>query len=649
MEHAARLEETPNVPSFAADLRILFATILTDPGSSLAYGADALVAVTVALVAVNYQLGALATVVAAALVMGVYLVAVIVYNNMTMHHTHPKLGGGAFVSALITSNQIRRHPFLKKAVHLFGKLGSASLLSDFPATQAISLIAGVEALYFIPVANRLAWVVGFLIFLSVVQRYGLGSLSRFMIWPVIGFYSLNLVINAFGVVEILDQGWRPPTIPEIKSAGELRILPIVMLAVANGATLITGVEVGYSSVNIPHHRGRAIRASMWFLYIIVLLTYSMQIINFLGLGVAYDPHIPVPIQIASHLGGDTVAVPFGILTAVMLLLAAQTAQSDFPLEILRTSRSNFFPRAIGDMAWRKTTPALGIGGHDGVYNPRATMLLAGLSFVIIYFFPTSHDIESMYGLAVVTALNIGIFSYLLRQIRARRVSVMTVVGAIIMIIMLGNILYNKFFEGAWFIVVLMVLYMLLFIVSERIYSVWQDKLNVAPVEFCLWFPAFQNLAVDRKNVIFVSRFHAGTIHFLKNYIKSGHIPLVVHFQTDPEDDVPAEHPDWFENVIVPEGTNTVVAMAEWVRVRRPQRVHLIPILVRGLGPFTRYFFGNSMEALKLALSEHADVQVEYNKERLVITVADILRSFLPFNVGSKSRSKGVDSVLHRAH
>ncbi len=649
MEHADHHEDGQAAPSFAADLRILFATILTDPGSSLAYGADALVAVTVALVAVNYQYGALATVAAAGLVMLVYLVAVIVYNNMTMHHTHPKLGGGAFVSALITSNQIRRHPFLKKAVHLFGKLGSASLLADFPATQAISLIAGVEALYFIPIKDRLAWVLGFLVFLSFVQRYGLGSLSRFMIWPVIGFYSLNLTINVFGVLEIMNQGWHPPTISAVAHQGEMRILPIIMLAVANGATLITGVEVGYSSVNIPHHRGRAIRASMWFLYVIVFFTYSMQIVNFLGLGVIYDPLIPVPIQIASHLGGGTIAVPFGILTAVMLLLAAQTAQSDFPLEILRTSRSNFFPRAIGDMAWRKTTPALGIGGHDGVYNPRATMLLGILSFVIIYFFPTSHDIESMYGLAVVTALNIGIFSYLLRQIRARRVSMMTVVGALMMFLMLGNILYNKFFEGAWFIVVLMVLYMLLFIVSERIYSVWQEKLNVAPVEFCLWFPAFQNLAVDRKNVIFVSRFHAGTIHFLKNYIKSGHIPLVVHFQTDPEDDVPGEHPDWFENVIVPEGTNTVIAMADWVRERRPSRVHLIPILVRGLGPFTRYFFGNSMEALKMALSEHADVQVEYNRERLLITASDILRSFLPFTARSRFPSKVAGSVLPRTH
>lgn len=605
-------------PSFLDDLRILFATILTDPGSSLAYGADALVAVTIGMIAGSYYYGALATAAAAAVIMFVYLIAVIVYNNMSQHHTHPTLGGGAFVSALITSGQIRKHPFLKKSVQTFGRLGSASLLADFPATQAISLVAGVEALYFIALESRFAWVLGFLVVLSMVQRYGLGNLSRFMIWPVLAFYAMNIAINSAGIVSILMHGWTPPVVTAAASHESGRLLPVIFMAVANGATLITGVEVGYSSVNIPHHGGRAVRFSMWSLYAIVFVTYSMQIINFLGLGVVYNPQMPLPLQIASHLGGDTLAVPFGILTAIMLLLAAQTAQSDFPLEILRAARSNFFPRGIGDMAWRRTIPAPVIGGHDGVYNPRATMLLAGLTFVIVYFFPTSHDIESMYGLAVITALNIGIFSYLLRQIRARKISAATVIGAVIMSLMLCNILYNKFFHGAWFVVVLMTVFMILFTISSRIYEVWQAKLDVTPFEFCLWFPAFQRIPVDRTNVVFVSRFHAGIIHFLKNYIRSGHMPLVVHFQTDIEDGTPPNTPEWFENVVVPDGTDTVTAMAAWVRERKPFRVHLIPILVRGLGPFTKQFFGNSMESLKHALSRYADLQVEYNKERLVL-------------------------------
>lgn len=612
-------------PSFLEDLRILFATILTDPGSSLAYGADALVAVTVGLVALNYSQGAAATAIAAGAIMLVYLVAVIVYNSMTMHHTHPRLGGGAFVSAHITSNQIKNHPALKKAVQTLGRLGSASLLADFPATQAISLVAGVEALYFIPLESRFAWVMVFLLGLSYAQRFGLSSLSRFMIWPVLAFYLMNLLINAAGAASILTHGWKAPVVASAAHAGDGRLLPIVLMAVANGATLITGVEVGYSSVNIPHQGARAIRVSMWTLFAIVFVTYSLQIVNFLGLGIVYSSSIPLPIQIASHLGGDFLAVPFGVLTAVMLLLAAQTAQSDFPLEILRAARTNFFPRAVGDMAWRRTVPALVIGGHDGVYNPRATLLLAALSFVIIYFFPTSHDIESMYGLAVILALNIGIFSFLLRQIRARRVSGVVVLGALIMSGMLVNILYNKFFHGAWFILVLMAVYMAVFVVSARIYEVWQSRLDVAPLEFCLWFPAFQDMPVDRSNVVFVSRFHAGTIHFLKNYIHSGHMPLVVHFQTDADDRIPDLVPPWFENVIVPEGTDTVTAMTAWVKERRPARVHLIPILVRGLGPLTKHFFGNSMESLKHALSRYADLQVEYNRERLEIRPRDLLR------------------------
>ncbi|MCE9600032.1 MAG: KUP/HAK/KT family potassium transporter [Spirochaetia bacterium] len=621
--------ETLRAPTLLSDIRIIFATILTDPGSSLAYGADALIHVTVGLMVTSYTVGAKATILGGATVLIVYLIAILVYNGMSKHHTHKVLGGGAFVSAFITSQSIKHHPGLKRFIHFLGKMGTGSLLADFPATQAISLLAGVEALYFIPIPERLKWVVAFIFLLSFVQRFGLGILARYMIWPVLAFYTVNIGINLWGLATILQNGWQPPIILEVRGVGLERFAFVILSAVANGATLITGVEVGYSSVNIPHHRDRAIRVSMWILYAIVVCTYSMQIINFLGLGVTFDDHIPVPIQIAKHLGGDALATSFGILTAVMLLLAAQTAQTDFPLEMLRAARSNFFPRGIGDMAWKRTVRLGALGGHEGVYNPRATVILGVLTFVIVYFFPNSHAIESMYGLAVILTMNIGIFSYLLRQIRTRKVSFLTVIGMIVMTMMLCNIVYNKFFDGAWFVVVLLLLFLVIFVISEAIYAIWLEKLNVVPLELGLWFPAFQNQVLDEKNIVLVSKFHPGVIHFLKNYVKSGHIPLVVHFRTDSDEEVPREIPEWYRNIDVPESTDTITAITRFVRQSKARRVHLIPSMVRGIDPISRYYFGNSIERLKYAVSQYADLQVEYNKERIEIQVMDIARRIFP--------------------
>ena len=619
-------------PPLISDIRLIFATILTDPGSSLAYGADALIAVTVALLAApqTYQSGVTATLAGGATIMLVYLLAVLVYNGMTRHHTHRVLGGGAFVSALITSEQVRT-PFMKKLLRFMGKGGTASLLADFPATQAISLIAGVEALYFLP-GSRLYWAFAFMALLSFIQRYGIGNLARYMIWPVLAFYVSNIAINTVGIVAIFQNGWHPPTIRGSLPVGtSLLFLPILQRAIANGSTLITGVEVGYSSVNIPHHRGRAIRLSMWILYGVVLTTYAMQLVNFLGLGVVYDldHHIPVPLQIARALGGDALAGPFGVLTAIMLLLAAQTAQTDYPLEMLRASRSNFFPKGIGDTAWRRTRPTWMIGGH-GVYNPRSTLWLGAFSGTILIFFPTSHAIESMYGLAVLAAMNIDISSYLIRQIRLRKWSFLTMLGLAVMFLMLGNILFNKFFEGAWFIVVLMALYMVIFLFSEEIYAIWNEKLRVAPLEVALWYPAFQGLAVDRDNIVLVSKFHPGIVHFLKTYIRSGRMPLAVHFQTDPTEPIPNELPAWFENVVVPQGTDTISAIKDYIDRRRPARVHLIPILVRGIEPVKHLFFSNSMDALTHTLSEFSDLQIEYNRERIVIDKKELFRRVLRF-------------------
>ncbi|MCB1323285.1 MAG: APC family permease, partial [Leptospiraceae bacterium] len=629
--------ESESTPTLIQDIRLIFATILTDPGSSLAYGADALVAVTLVLVQRDYNTGMTATFIGGGIVMGVYFIAILVYNSMTRHHVHRVLGGGAFVSSHITSEQIRT-PWLKRTVQLMGRAGTASLLSDFPATQAISLIAGVEALYFIEAPDRFGWAMVFLIGLSIVQRYGLGNLARYMIWPVLAFYISNLGIQLVGISMIATNGWTPPTLHAIADDG-ISYWPLIFAAVANGATLITGVEVGYSSVNFPHHKGKAIRISMWLLYGIVLTTYSLQLINFMGLGINQlafpidesHKHLPpVPIQIASHIGGDMLAIPFGLLTAIMLLLAAQTAQSDFPLEILRASRSNFFPRGIGDTAWKRTVPAPLIGGHEGVYNPRATLLLGALSIVILYFFPHSHDIESMYGLAVVTAMCIDIASYLMRQIRVKKVSPLTVTGLIIMIFMFGNILYNKFFDGAWFIVVLMVIYMIVFLFSEAVYNLWTRKINIVPLELGLWYPLFQNHPVDEKNLLLVSKFHPGVVHFLKNYARGGRMPLVVHFDTDDTDTPTQERPDWFRVINVPAGRDTITAITRYIQQHKPERVHLIPLLVRGMDPIKHYYFGNSIERLKHAISQFTDLQVEYNRERVSITMREVLHEIFPF-------------------
>ncbi len=633
-------------PTLIQDIRLVFSTILTDPGSSLAYGADSVVAITIGLLATNYYQGAAATLCAGGTILFVYFLAVLVFNRMTHQHVHPVLGGGAFVSAHITASKINRHPRFKSFLNGLGMGGTASLLADFPATQAISVISGVEALYFIMPEQRLQWAFGFVLLLSFIQRYGLGNLARFMIWPVLAFYLVNFLIQLAGVSIILDRGWTQPVLenPDVSTLG---FLPILFSAVANGATLMTGVEVGYSSVNFPYHRGRAIRISMWILYALVLVTYLLQLVNFLGLGVHYDlaHHKPVPIEIAIavgnffvpgevHLfgnlitGSDLLATPFGLLTTTMLLLAAQTAQSDFPLELLRASRSNFFPHGIGDSSWRKTVGALGIGGHEGVYNPRAVLLLGILSMGILFLFPGSHEIEGMYGLAVVTAVAIDIFAFMIRQFRAGKYSPVTILSFLAMSGMLVNILYNKFFHGAWFIVILMGFFMLAFLFSHGVYRIYQQKINLVPLELALQYPAFNFKPVDTKNVLLVATFHPGVIHFLKGYIRSGHMPLVVHFQTG-SDTVPRDLPEWFRNVKVPTGVDTVTAITRFVRWHKPARVHLIPLLVRGIDPVRHYFFGNSITRLEYALSYHTDVQVEYNKERVNIGLREIIYEIFP--------------------
>lgn len=610
---------------------MIFATILTDPGSSLAYGADALIAVTVGLFYASYQIGVIATLSGAIFIMVVYLISIITYNQMVTHHTHPVYGGGAFVSAMLTANKIF-NTRLKRIMRSVGKIGNGALLSDFPTTQAISMISGIEALYFIPVEKRLMAAIALVILLSMVQRFGLGNIGKIMIWPILAFYAVNILINLAGLITILINGIQQPTLPAtIEHIGVEHFVPVLFMGIANGATIITGVEVGYSSVNIPFNRGKAINLSMKILFGIVALTYCLQILNFLALGIAYQPTIPVPIQIAQHLGGDVLAVPLGILTAIILILASQTAQTDFPVVLLRASRDRFFPRGLGDMAWKRTTPLFNFAGHDGVYNPRATILLGLLTMLILVLFPTSHQIEGMYGLAVVLAMNITIVSFFIRQARARHMSIATVLAMVLLSALLVNIVYNKLLEGAWFTVLLIMFYYPIFKFSEYMYRKWEEKLNLVPLELGLWYPAFNRLKVDTKQIVLVSKFHPGVIHFLKNYIKCGRIPLVLHFHTDPEWKIPKRLPKWFKVIPVGPDTDTITAISTYIKEHRPDRVHLIPLLVEGPTLVINQYFGNSIQRLILALSKTTDLQVEYNKERITFNRREVLMGLVPLH------------------
>ena len=616
--------------SVLSDLRIIFSTILTDPGSSLAYGTDAVIAVTSIIIFQNYKLGMLATFGVGAIIMFVYLITILSFNILNKHHCHKLYGGGSFISANLTAEKLKGANS-KSFFRILGKIGSSSLLADFPVTQAISLISGIEALYFIPPSERIFYFLSFLFLISFVQRYGLGKLSYYMIWPVLCFYLMNLIIQFCGLYEIFREGWEVPKL-KLDSNQSFHLLSTIFLATANGITLITGVEVGYSSVNIPVNKHKSINLSMIILFFIVSITYILQMINFLGLGINQfnltTDIPPVPIQIAYHIGGDFLATPFGILTAIILILAAQTSQTDYPQELLRASHENTFPKGIGDSSWRKTRSPLGNSQH-GVYNPNAIFLLGVITIIMIIFFPTSHKIEGMYGLAVVIAMSISVGSFLMRSIRAKKISYICLVAFIILILMFFNILYNKFFEGAWFVLLLMLIYLLTFFASETIYKIWAEKQNVMPLDLILWYPAFANLPVDQKNLVLVSKFHPGVILFLKGFIKSGHMPLVVHFQSEFEEKIPKDLPKWYKVLPIEPNKDTVSSIVSYIKELKPSRVHLIPLLISGGNFIRKYFFGNSMDRLRYAISQVSSLQVEYNNVRVNISLPEILKRMLP--------------------
>jgi len=172
----------------------------------------------------------------------------------------------------------------------------------------------------------------------------------------------------------------------------------------------------------------------------------------------------------------------------MLLLAAQTAQTDFPLEVPRIPEQFLSARN-----WRHgmeaDAPPAGIGGHEGLYNPRATILLGGLTSLSCIFPDESrHRGHVRPGRH---AYNDHCYSKLpAPQVRAHRFSFVTALAFIIMVGMLFNVLFSKFFEG------LVHSRAACFVSApvhsvDAIYKIWIEKMSLVPLT-CSRYPAFQN-------------------------------------------------------------------------------------------------------------------------------------------------------------
>jgi amino acid transporter len=377
----------------------------------------------------------------------VAVLAIVVTSYQQTIRAYPS-GGGSYI---VASDNLGIGP---------GLVAAAALLTDYVLTVAVSIAAGVAALTSI-FPNLFDWRVaigvGFVALLWAGNLRGIRESANIFAIPTYVYLLAIYGLLLFGLWRAFTGTLPTYTPPPAWVAGgttEALGLLLILRAFAAGSVALTGTEA--VSNGVPAFRPPEARNAGSVLILMGLFFGSIFLgISFLAgqLGIVPDPneHETVISQIASTLVGYS--TPFHYLiqisTALLLVLAANTAFADFPRLASILGKDRFLPRQF---QYRGDRLAFSVG----------IMVLAVLAAVLIYAFGGSvTNLIPLYTVGVFVAFTLSQSGMVVHWWRLRDVqsgwrwrAVLNGAGAVATGVVAIIVGVAKFALGAWMVLLL---------------------------------------------------------------------------------------------------------------------------------------------------------------------------------------------------
>ena len=376
----------------------------------------------------------------------VAVLAIVVTSYQQTIQAYPT-GGGSYI---VASDNLGPFP---------GLVAAGALLIDYVLTVAVSIAAGVAALTSIfpdLFAHRVLLGVGFVLLIGLGNLRGIRESGAIFTAPTYVYLVAIFGLLGYGFVALragdLPAYTAPAAWQEAHGTEALGLL-LILRAFSSGSVALTGTEAvsnGVPAFKPPEARHAQI--------VLILMGASFAAI-FLGmsflagqLGILPDPseQTTVVSQLARAFVGDS---PFlyliQISTALLLVLAANTAFADFPRLLSILARDRFVPRLF---AFR----------GDRLAFTGGIVLLSVLAVLLIVVFRGSvTNLIPLYTVGVFVAFTLSqsgmvVHWWRLRdqQPRWRMRAAINGIGAVTTGIVAIEVAISKFQLGAWMVLVL---------------------------------------------------------------------------------------------------------------------------------------------------------------------------------------------------
>jgi len=430
-----------------------------DALSSVAYGPEAMMSILVLAGAAELKL----SLVLGAVIVLLMLAVGLGYRQVIKAYPH---GGGSYIVASDSLGPV------------WGLIAGAGLTVDYIVTVAISVSAGVAAVDSgIPSLTSATVPIGLAVILLLVagNLRGAREAGALFAAPTYMFIFAIVLVVIAGLVKSAGHTFHPVA-PMPHAATEGLGVLLILRAFSSGATAMTGIEVISNAVPAfkPPEADNARRT----LSIMIALLVSM----FIGVVLVahFDGASPgggqtVLSQIAHHsVGGGVLYGYVQLSTTLVLLIAANSAFNGFPRLLYFMARDRFAPVAFLHM------------GDRLAFTAGIVVLAVPAALLYVGFNGQTDPLIPLFAVGVFVAFTLAQSAMVVHWVRKRGAGwrqglAINLLGAVLSALVVVIAAITKFTAGAWVVVIVIPVLVLLCLRIHRHYQIAKDALRPRPV------------------------------------------------------------------------------------------------------------------------------------------------------------------------
>ena len=441
-------------------------------------------------------------------ILGLMAIVAISYRQTIKAYPH---GGGSY---RVSQENLGQLP---------GLIAGASLSIDYVLTVAVSVAAGIAALtsYFPGLeAHRVLLCLAAVALVMVANLRGVRSSAQILSVPTYLFMAVVFTLLIGGAVKA-GLGQLPHIGLEAQNAmlaeahhqdrHELMAMGPVLLmrAFSSGCAALTGIEAISDSVTAfqPVEWKNARRVLVVMVVMLALMFGGISVLAS-RTGVVYVEHGPTLLyQLGQQVfGNGLLLLVLQLATLLILLLAANTAYADFPRLAAFLAQDGFLPRQLASLG-------------DRLVFSNGILALSGLAGLLLLVFQGSVTrLIPLYAVGVFLSFTFSQSGMVVHWWKEKgrgwlSKALVNGLGALITGLVGCVLLYSKFTQGAWLVVVAIPLLVAVYLKIKAHYNNVARRLRMAgDVRLKLPTPPSQGGA---PTVVLVGQLHRGSFEAIR--------------------------------------------------------------------------------------------------------------------------------------